>query len=379
MPPVNNQLGFQNFLSGKLTADVTAIATDVFIDTVPAVSEGFLVIDPLTPASREVIFFTSKTSTKVSTPAVGGRGVDGTTGVPHFNGTTYIMAPVAAWFNYLQNGQASTDPIRTQTLVDFIFSGGIVAQSAGLVGTFSNIIYWQRGVQYSGNSIANKTYTASKDTYVDILGNSDGTTTVAYTEVANNAASPALTTNYTRVAIVVTSGAAITFSNQGQVDGSIANFTPSVSSIQLTVTDSLGNLIYPTDPQGRMLSQKRNIVGMSGVGTSVTQITGLLAVVNIPGTTPRKIKLHVSGSNVYPNSTGALFLTIWKGLPGVGTQIGQSSPNLASGTAVPATCDAVDFASGNQTYSVGLARNATGTVSMDGSASAPIIFTVEVD
>ena len=110
----------------------------------------------------------------------------------------------------------------SEYLADFIASGGAVAQSVGLVGTFSNIVYYIGGVRYTATSVTNKTYTASKDTYVDI--GTDGT--VDYNEVANGAASPALAASHIRVAKVVTSGAAIT----------------SISQVDF---DSLGNRISP--------------------------------------------------------------------------------------------------------------------------------------
>lgn len=136
------------------------------------------------------------------------------------------MAPVDEWFEGLADGTLSADPLRTAGFADFIYSGGVVAQSAGLVGTFSNIVFWLNGQRYAGNSISNKTYTASKDTYVDITGISGGTGAVTYTEVANGAASPALAANYIRVAKVVTNGSAIT-------------------SVTQSGADSLNNRIYP--------------------------------------------------------------------------------------------------------------------------------------
>lgn len=104
----------------------------------------------------------------------------------------------------------------------FIASGGVIAISAGLIGTFSNIVYYIAGLRYAKTGVANKTYTASKDTYVDI----DAAGTVTYTEVANGAAAPALAANSLRLAKVITSGVAIT-------------------SIVQNTSDSLGNIIYP--------------------------------------------------------------------------------------------------------------------------------------
>lgn len=96
-------LGFQNFFSATLSADITASSTDIFLDNVPTVSEGFLVIDPDNASAREVIYYNSKTALKVTCPsAADGRGQDDTSAGAHQQGTTVIMAPVAAHFEALQ-------------------------------------------------------------------------------------------------------------------------------------------------------------------------------------------------------------------------------------------------------------------------------------
>lgn len=105
---------------------------------------------------------------------------------------------------------------------NFIYSGGIVAISAGLISTMSDIVAYISGLRFAKTGIANRTWNANKDGYVDI----DNTGTVTYTEVANGAASPALVAGRIRVAIVIT-GASITSIQQ------IGSF------------DSLGNKVYP--------------------------------------------------------------------------------------------------------------------------------------
>lgn len=219
--------GFQNFYSGLLTADITSGSLTISLDTVPSPSSGILVIDPDSTTGREVILYTSKGASTITCPS-DGRGWAGSTASAHLTGTTVIMAPVDEFFEGLQDGTLVSDALRSllNGSTYFIVSGGTVAQSSGLIGTFSNIVFYINGRRYSGSSIANKTYTASKDTYVDITGNSDGSVTVAYNEVANGAAAPSLAANYLRVAKVVTSGAAITSVVQSHID-------------------SLGNLIYP--------------------------------------------------------------------------------------------------------------------------------------
>jgi hypothetical protein len=95
-------LSFQNFFSAQLTGDLTASSTDIPMDNIPNGSEGFLVIDPDVALSREIIYYTSKTATKVVCPSVAdGRGQDDTSATTHVTGATVIMAPVAAYFETL--------------------------------------------------------------------------------------------------------------------------------------------------------------------------------------------------------------------------------------------------------------------------------------
>lgn len=93
---------FQNFFSATLTSDITASSTDIPLDAVPNGSEGFLVIEPDSVTNHEVIYYTSKTATKVVCPSVAdGRGQDDTTAAAHSSGATVIMAPIAAYFETL--------------------------------------------------------------------------------------------------------------------------------------------------------------------------------------------------------------------------------------------------------------------------------------
>lgn len=218
--------GYQNFYSTTLTGDIAAGTLTIGLATVPTPTSGILVIEPDSTSAREVILYTSKGASTITCPA-DGRGWSGSTAAAHLTGSTVIMAPVDEWFKGHADGTLSTDPLRTIIAPNHVVSGGTVAQSAGLIGTFSNIVFYLNGQRYSGSSIANKTYTASKDTYVDVTAASGGVVTVAYNEVANGAAAPALAANNVRVAKVVTNGSAIT-------------------SVTQTGVDSLNNQINPT-------------------------------------------------------------------------------------------------------------------------------------
>ena len=92
-----------NFFETTLSADATDSDTDIFLSDVPTESEGTLVINPDSTTNREIIYYNSKTSTKVVCPSAAlGRGYDGTTATSHTSGTKVIMAPIADWFNSMR-------------------------------------------------------------------------------------------------------------------------------------------------------------------------------------------------------------------------------------------------------------------------------------
>lgn len=117
-------------------------------------------------------------------------------------------------------------------------------------------------------SVANRLFTASKDTYVDV----DANGILYYTEVTNNAASPALSTGRMRLGIIVTGASSIaadTSINQGQA----ARTLPTTCNTKGNGKDSLGNYIYyniPTNPgrieQQTIYSKQANGSGSVGDG-----------------------------------------------------------------------------------------------------------------
>ena len=115
------------------------------------------------------------------------------------------------------------------------------------------------GIPISVGVVTSRTFTASKDTYVDI----DSTGTISYTEVANNVISPALAANSIRLAIVVTGASNIANAysiNQGKLTATTTGYLPNTaitnwiapnSSVNV---DGNGNLICPRDPERRLVS-----------------------------------------------------------------------------------------------------------------------------
>jgi hypothetical protein len=125
---------------------------------------------------------------------------------------------------------ASINPntIMHDTISPFVQSGLVWSTVSGLQGTMSGgTIYVGTSSAYYRvivNGIGSYTFTASKDTYIDIDYNGN----VYYSAVANGAAAPSLTANSLRVAKVVSSTSFLTVTQTGY--------------------DSLNNLIYPTSP-----------------------------------------------------------------------------------------------------------------------------------
>lgn len=86
-----------------------------------------------------------------------------------------------------------------------VYSGGLPPTSTSLVSTITACVAYVEGVRVSVAATA-KTFTASKDTYVDL--DTDGE--YQYSEVANGATEPSWADNAIRMCKVVTGAAAIT-------------------------------------------------------------------------------------------------------------------------------------------------------------------------
>ena len=153
---------------------------------------------------------------------------------------------------------------RNKTFYDHVIEGCVwtgdnygvnrnASMSAGLVMINGKVV--------SVDAVANRTFTASKDTYIDV----DENGAISYSEVANNAASPARADNAIRIAIVVTGASTIANQysiNQGRIGANTNTLylptnisgTPAPTSVE--IQDSNGIRIYPTDPDGRLVAAR---------------------------------------------------------------------------------------------------------------------------
>jgi len=308
----------------------------------------------LTPSKRELM--TGRINGSTITDLV--RGQHGTTAQAHAQGAVIEFVNSGALWNDLidgllttldQTGAIKTNGITSaaqitndiitnsematavkpvtlfdETTFDFVASGGVWSGdsygSTRAASMTSGVVYIN-GARLTLSSVSARTFTASKDTYVDLSDNGDGTAAITYTEVSNNAASPALASNSLRLAIIVTGASSIADAgsvNQGQEN----KVLPIASSVPYAVTDSLGNLICPRDPQRQIIGFRQLVAYFSSGTTAETKVTGLDMPIKIP--TGRKIRLSLHNTSV--GSTGIVTLKMYEGVFGSGgTAIQQTN------------------------------------------------------
>ena len=225
-------------------------------------------------------------------------------------------------------------------------------------------------------AVTSRTFTASKDVYVDVLDNGDGTGLLVYTDGTTNAASGALAANSVRLAIIVvgaSSIAAATSVNQGQE----TMVLPIASSIPYAVTDSLGNLICPRDPNRKVLGYRQRVSDFTSTGTN-TAITELSVPVIVPEN--RKVKLVFYAKNWrHTVAVTNMTVSIWDGAI-AGTEVGRLFSTIPGASySLPCSLDTQpsSLSAGLHTFNASFTGSAaTGTI--EGGATYPIHLRVEL-
>lgn len=239
---------------------------------------------------------------------------------------------------------------------DLVVSGGLWALVSGLNGSMTVLAAYIDGYKNTVAAVATRAFTLSKDTYVDVLRNT-GTNvfTLVYTEVANGAASPALAANSIRLALVVTSGAAIT-------------------SVRQSGWDTLGNPISNTLAEPISLGTAARVSTMSGFSAENTMTS---VVVKVPSTR-REIAVKITIPQVYSSVSGDRF-TIRIKEDGVLIQQYYGWAHNVHGW-----CGSVDIqkaapAAGSHTYLATVERDSgTGTLTLFASATSQMQITVDL-
>lgn len=270
----------------------------------------------------------------------------------------------------------------TEDEFDFVASGMVWSgdsYASTKNGSMTAGVIYINGRRISISAVTAHLFTASKDTYVDVLDNVDGTGTVVYTEVANNAASPALAANSVRIAIIVTDTTDI--QSVGSVNqGQESKVLPIVSSIPYAVTDSLGNLICPRDPQRKTLGYRQITSSATSSGTGNTA-TNLQVPVKIPAN--RKYKITAYTNKLSNSSASQCQIELFDGAGVGGTQLQAATVDPYVGSAgysahlgYESTNDTASVLS--NTFSLGIQAPSAGTATAAASSTAPAYIKVEL-
>lgn len=256
-------------------------------------------------------------------------------------------------------------------LYDFVESGLVVtADSVGVNKNYSisSGVVWIGGKRLTVAAVSAQTVGASKDRYIDLRDAGNGTATYQNNEVANNAASQALTAGDFRLAIVVAGATTIATTgslNQGEPD----RVLPIASSIAYSTTDSLGNLIGNRNPNPTLIGYRQIVTDFTSTATSTdTDITGLSIPVIVP--TGRKIEVTLWSQRTL---TSAAANNVGTKLFEGATQISEADTSVGSNINNQTYCSAIlSPSAGLHTYkgSINQGINA-GTMRFGGAAGNP--------
>lgn len=188
---------------------------------------------------------------------------------------TLLSTLAAFFFNQVNIPAGSGSPVTRADEVfnDFVYSGMLwSADSIGSTrnGSMTSGTIYINGRRLSISSVTARSFTASKDTYIDLLDNLDGTGTLVYTEVANAAAQPSIAANSLRIASIVTNGSAITL-----VIGRAPRNADEIARAKIIATSSApAGLIISNIPAYDYLNVTAHVIQSGGALNSELQFNG---------------------------------------------------------------------------------------------------------
>lgn len=153
---------FQNFYVTKLREACDAVATTIYVDTVPAITEGTLVIEYANSTKHEIIHFTG-----VSGYGLTGctRGMEGTTAQSHSAGVDVRQNLTAGMIDKIINGVITTENIANSAVTTAKINDGAVTADkidfTTLSGNYSTTEVDTGFTWVDGKHIYKKTYTGT--------------------------------------------------------------------------------------------------------------------------------------------------------------------------------------------------------------------------
>lgn len=277
-----------------------------------------------------------------------------------FSANTVIKSSeVDANFTGLSDGTFDTTAnslvtAKSEAFRDYVVSGCVWAgdsyagtKNASMTGGIVSI----GGKRLTVAAVVSRLFTASKDVYVDLLDNGDGTAIPVYTDNVINAASPILAASSLRNAIIVvgaTNILSVASINQGQYN----KLLPIASSMPYQVTDSLGNMICCRTATPGVIGRRGPISG--GTPGSVAY-TG---VCSVPVIVPTGRKVKVTGFASWGNfNTSQNSYTSMAVVEDATTTVASGKGWMNGGTAAsnsnqPTAIDVYDPTAGLHTYTL---------------------------
>ena len=178
---------FQNFFVTKLREACDATATTIYVDTVPAITEGTLVLEYANSTKHEIIHFTG-----VSGYGLTGctRGLEGTTAQSHSAGTDVRQNLTAGMIDKIINGVITTENIAdgavTADKIDFTtLSGGVCryASNQTIAAGVEGVILFPNNVVTDTSVISynNGTFTVKKKGWYYISAEVGGSSNCQHT------------------------------------------------------------------------------------------------------------------------------------------------------------------------------------------------------
>lgn len=267
-----------------------------------------------------------------------------------------------------------------ENMFDHVVSGCVwTADAAGStrLASMTSGVAMISGKRLTVAAVTSRTFTASRDVYVDFTDNADGTVLPVYTDNTTNVASPALAAGFRQGIVVVGASSIATAAsiNQGQE----SRVLPIVSSVPYQVTDGLGNLICPRDPLRKLLGYRQRITNVNIANTTATQINELSSQVIVPADRKVKVSAHYAGAD---SNSGGLdeTLTIWDGTVGSGTLLTSGRVSHAgTGFGTSQTLmQPVTLSAGSHTINVGFHVN-TSQSNIVAASTGPFYVMVELE
>lgn len=277
----------------------------------------------------------------------------------------------------MQLRSTSLEAVHGEWLRDYVASGGVWSgdsYGSTRAASMTAAVVYIAGRRVSVTAVTARTFTASKDTYMDV----DNTGTITYTEVANNAASPALSAGNLRLGVIITAAGSIAnvgSVNQGQED----KLLPIASSTPYQVTDSLGNMICNRDPFSKIVGYRQ--ITTSPTAAALAAVTGLSMPVIVPAN--RKIKFRIVPGVFVGVDTASVqgCVSIWDGTVGSGTQLAEGRMSTAAiNQSSGVVCETIrTLSTGSHTINGGLRTIGGGTTTLtSGATTTPTYIIAEL-